>query len=156
MKTYRNEAVLHMLSCRLSPSSDLYPDYDCLVILTEEHCYVLEDFFDGTYEMLIQVPLSKLISLESYTEGQKTSKKGKVRAGGLNTQALTFLGTVLGAFTGLFVLVAGNNKQPASYLRLYYTDAEDEKQFLSFVQCDHHPSQMVKAWTKHRDRWGIR
>lgn len=47
---YRGQEVIATVETRLLPPDHNYPDCECMLVLTRQHLYVLEDNFDGTYD----------------------------------------------------------------------------------------------------------
>ncbi len=68
MATYRDEYILGVMKARLVPPDNTYPDCVCMLMLTEQHFYVLEDQYDGTYKRHFTIPIADILSLDRYTQ----------------------------------------------------------------------------------------
>ncbi|GFI03632.1 hypothetical protein AALA79_06045 [Lachnospiraceae bacterium 64-25] len=75
LKEYRGEKIVTQLSAKLLPPDLHYPDCICLLVLTDRHLYVLEDNFDGTYEMHFEFVLSRIDGIEIETWEQISTGK---------------------------------------------------------------------------------
>ncbi len=75
-KEYRGQKIIAELSAKLVPPNNHYPDCICMLVLTSQHLYVLEDNFDGTYETHFAFVLREIDSIEIETWEQASGLKG--------------------------------------------------------------------------------
>lgn len=59
-KEYRGYPVLSTGEARMVPPDDHYPDCLCLLMLTEQRFYVLEDNYDGSYTEHFSIPRKRI------------------------------------------------------------------------------------------------
>ncbi len=157
MQIYNGEPILDALACRLVPPSNLYPDCDCLVVLTEGHCYVLEDNFDGSYETHFQIPMERIRSLERYRT-EEGGPSASPDADAKDNRAPESVPAVLSIFTGIFSSGARKSPRPAkakAYLRLRHETDDGITESIFFSDCVKDPGRIIKAWEKYRERWGV-
>ena len=73
-KEYKGEKIAASLTARLIPPSMQYSDSFCQLILTVRHLYILEDNYDGTYNVLFTFFLERIRDMEAQVKGLRYEK----------------------------------------------------------------------------------
>lgn len=150
-RTYDDEYILDRMDARLVPPDNRYPDCQCVVMLTEEHLYILEDNFDGTYERHIAIPTGDILSIEQ--EGvQPEPKKGSAP----DSDPTPMAGAIAALFGGLLGALSvsrrGSGPAPIQYLRVLYRDEAGEERRLYCKEYGGSVKHMNKALQQYRER----
>ncbi len=75
---YRGQKVEARLSAKLVPPDKNYPDCVCELVLAEQHLYILEDNFDGSYETHFEFVLKEIDDIFQETHQPETGKTVKI------------------------------------------------------------------------------
>lgn len=128
-KEYRGQKVMATFVGRMIPPNDSYPDCECLVVLTTQHLYVLEDNYDGTYETHFEFVLREIddIKIEQEESNQYTENKTVSAASLIITEAVC-------ALAGLIAVPGGNQKRKIKkkFFVISYHDIQGGKRNIYF------------------------
>lgn len=138
---YKGETVLTDLTARLMPPNANYPDCMCELLLTNQHLFVLEDNFDGTYAEHFVFPIGQIQKLEEKTFGKTTAKRTGITAFLL---ALLSLG-------GAIASVGRNNMSSESLFTITYTDGMGGSKGLCFHELQSRASVMESVFNKLKE-----
>lgn len=128
-KEYRGQKIMDTFSGRMIPPNDNYPDCECLVMLTAQHLYVLEDNYDGTYETHFEFVLSEVDDVKIVQE------KNDQYSGNQTVSAASVVATgVICALAGLITVPGGNQKRTVKkkFFVINYHDVQGEKRNIYF------------------------
>lgn len=148
-KEYKGQKILAEYDARLIPPDDHYSDCECVLVLTKQHLYVLEDNFDGTYEMHFEFVLDEIddIVIEQQQSKKYTNSQAASGAGELITGIACVLGGVA-ASPGL-----GNRRAAKKeYLAIVYHEVLGEIRKLYFEAKYSGAKNFVKKFHKERAR----
>ena len=123
-KEYRGQKVMDTFGARLIPPNDRYPDCKCLLVLTAQHLYVLEDNYDGTYETHFEFVLREIDDIRiEQEESDHYSENKAVSAASL------IITEVVCALAGLIAVPGGNQKRniKKKFFVISYHDMQGEK-----------------------------
>lgn len=70
---YRGQKVIATYQARMIPPNNSYPDCVCMIVLTQQHLYVLEDNFDGTCEIHFDFVVREIDDVEIELHGKEKS-----------------------------------------------------------------------------------
>lgn len=147
-KEYRGEKIIEGLTARMMPSNSGYPDCMCELFLTNQHLYVVEDNFDGTYEnhfvftlgVIKEIGMAKVEEDESlsYSEAQVSTKN-------------FLIGSALGLLAG-FVLIPGRGMKVGgdTFFAITYLNEGGGIDKLFFKELQGSAKPIVKAFRKVR------
>ena len=142
-KEYRGQKVLDTVCARLIPPNDNYPDCECLVVLTAQHLYVLEDNYDGTYETHFEFVLREIddIKIEQEESDQYSENKTVSAASLIITEAVC-------ALAGLIAVPGGNQRRniKKKFFVISYHDMQGEKRSIYFNMDHAGAKSFVKAF----------
>ena len=132
IKEFRGQKIIAGLTVRLVPPNQNYPDCVCMLVLTSQHLYVLEDNFDGTYEVHFEFVLREIDNIESET----WEKASGLRGGGGNLP--TFATILVYWVSVMFSLPAAaqNRAVKLKYVTIYYHTDQGKKEKLYFHMLD--------------------
>lgn len=148
-KEYRGQEVIATYDARLVPPNDKYPDCKCMIVLTKQHLYVLEDNFDGTYETHFEFVVKEIddIGIERW-EDEKPSGD---RAALLSEQVVT--GTLC-MLAGVIPISGGTRKRKIKreYFAISYHDMRGEKRRLYFHTNESGAKKFIKIFHKLKEQ----
>lgn len=128
VEEYKGQKVIAELAARLIPPNDNYPDCECLLVLTDQHLYVLEDNYDGTYEAHFEFVLREIDSIEIK---KVTSEPGP--SGPVASAANEILTAVVTFFAGVTILGGnGAGKKEKKLIVLHYHNEWGIKDVICF------------------------
>lgn len=132
IKEYRGQKIIAGLSARLVPPDCNYPDCVCILVLTNQHLYVLEDNFDGTYEVHFEFVLREIDSIEVETWEQASGLKGS------REMLPTFAMILIYWFEVMFSLPMGktNRVVKTKYVTINYHTEQGKKEKIYFHMLD--------------------
>lgn len=128
-KEYRGQKIMDTVCGRMIPPNDNYPDCECLIVLTTQHLYVLEDNYDGTYETHFEFVLSEIDDVRIVQE------KNDQYSGNQTVSAASVVVTgVVCALAGLITAPGGNQKRTVKkkFFVISYHDIQGEKRNIYF------------------------
>lgn len=120
---YRGQKVIDTFGARLIPPNDSYPDCECLIVLTAQHLYVLEDNYDGTYETYFEFVLREVDDIRMQ---QDSSDNGAV------SMASLLITGILGALVGSLPTGENQKKVKKNFLVISYHEPQGEKHNIYF------------------------
>ncbi len=128
-KEYRGQKIMNTFSGRLIPPNDNYPDCECLIVLTEQHLYVLEDNYDGTYETHFEFVLGEVDDVKIVQE-----KKDQYSGNQSVSAASVVVTGVICALAGLIAVPGGNQKRTIKkkFFVISYHDVQGENRNIYF------------------------
>jgi len=133
--------VLRHISARLMPDKNsALPDCICLILLTDDTLYVLENEFDGTYITHFAIPCSRIKRVEKYRQESASIKSNK---------ATGFM------FALAFALLSQKASQETvseDFLLIVFHDGANENQHLYFHDAAGSISGFSKAFQKLKSR----
>lgn len=148
-KEYREQEVIAAYDARLVPPNDKYPDCKCMIVLTKQHLYVLEDNFDGTYETHFEFVVKEIddIGIEQW-EDENASVD---RAASLSEQVMT---GALSMLAGVIAVSGGTRKRKIKrkYFAISYHDIRGEKRKLYFHVNDDGAKKFIKIFHKIKEQ----
>lgn len=132
IKEYRGQKIIAGLSARLVPPDRNYPDCVCMLVLTNQHLYVLEDNFDGTYEVHFEFVLREIDSIEIETWEQASGLKGG------ETPLPIFAEVLVYWFSIMFSMPAGGRNRVVKkrYVTVNYHTEQGKKEKIYFHMLD--------------------
>ena len=132
LREYRGQKIIAVLSARLVPPDCNYPDCVCMLVLTNQHLYVLEDNFDGTYEVHFEFVLREIDGIEIETWEQASGLKGG------EPPLPTFATILIYWFGVMFSLPAGkpNRVVKEKYVTVNYHTEQGKKEKIYFHMLD--------------------
>lgn len=130
MKEYKGETVLEQIVARLVPPNKDYEDCMCDIILTKRHLYVLEDNYDGTYEIHFSFPITQIESVKTVVE--KNSTECEVNYGPVITELIK---AILSFIAGFILLPQGNKNamQEKEFFKITYLDEMGKREAVYFT-----------------------
>ena len=142
MKLYNTEKVLDNISARIRPIDKNIPDCICMLVLTEEHFYVIEDNYDGSYteHYVIDVSLIKDIRLGIPEKNESKPAPGSAADLEKGREARIFRLKAPGRLRGVAI--------PEKYLEIIYNDENNLKQHLYFDECDDQVKRFINSFKK--------
>lgn len=147
-KEYRGQKIVNTYGGRLIPPNDNYPDCECLIVLTKQHLYVLEDNYDGTYETHFEFVLSEIddVKVEQEEKDQYSGNQGVSMATVIATE-------VVCALAGLIAVPGGKQRRmiKKKYFVISYHDVQGEKNKLYFEIDRAGAKDFVKAFHKMKE-----
>ena len=148
IKEYRGQKIIAGLSARLVPPDRNYPDCVCMLVLTNQHLYVLEDNFDGTYEVHFEFVLREIDSIEIETWEQASGLKGG------ETPVPTFAGVLVYCFAVMLSLPTGEPKRAVKemYVTVNYHTEQGKKEKIFFHMMDS-AKRFKKAFEKAKESY---
>lgn len=147
-KEYRGQKVMDTFCGRMIPPNDNYPDCECLVVLTTQHLYVLEDNYDGTYETHFEFVLSQIDDIKIVQE--KNDQYSDHQAVSAASVVVT---EVVCALAGLIAVPGGNQKRAVKkkFFVISYHDIQGEKRNIYFEMERSGAKGFVKTFHKMRE-----
>lgn len=132
IREYRGQKIIAGLTARLMPPNHNYPDCICTLVLTNQHLYVLEDNFDGTYEVHFEFVLREIDSIEIETWEQASGLRGN------GVSLPTFATILVYWFSVMFSLPCGEQKRVVKkkYVTLNYHTEQGKKEKIFFQMLD--------------------
>lgn len=149
LKEYKGEKIITQLSAKLLPPSNQYPDCICLLVLTDRHLYVLEDNFDGTYEIHFEFVLRKIDGIEIETWE-------KISTGKDSRENLPVFATILVYWCSIMFSLPSkktNTKLKEKYVVIKYRTEQGEKEKIYFYMPDGVKS-FIKVFEKTKAAYG--
>ncbi len=142
MKLHNNEKVLDNMSARINPIDNNIPDCICMLVLTEDHLYVIEDNYDGSYteHYVIDVSLIDDVRLSVPEKNENDSAPGSATDLRKGREASIFRLKAPGRLRGISI--------PKKYLEIIYNDDNGEKQHLYFDECDGQENKFINTFKK--------
>ena len=142
MKLYNNEKVLDNMSARINPIDKNIPDCICMLVLTEDHFYVIEDNYDGSYteHYIIDVSLIDDVRLSVPEKNENDSAPGSAADLRKGREARIFRLKAPGRLRG--------GAMPEKYLEIIYNDDNGEKQHLYFDECDGQVNKFINTFKR--------
>ena len=159
MREYKGRKILKRIAARLViGKNSLLPDCICLILLTEDTLYILEDDFDGTYTAHFTIPCSRIKSIESVyhindcAKGSNANKSANAYSnanGGFSTLQRVST-SLLAGFGGVFYSPARNagTGAGAEYLMISFVDSAGENQLIHFNEASGSISAFSNAYKK--------
>lgn len=148
-KEYRGQEVIATYDARLIPPNDKYPDCKCMIVLTKQHLYVLEDNFDGTYETHFEFVMKEIdnIGIERWEDEKPSGDQAAL----LSEQVVA--GT-LGMLAGMIVVSGGARKKKLKrdFLAISYHNMLGEKHKLYFHMSDTGVKKFIKIFHKLKEQ----
>lgn len=147
---YRGQEVIATVETRLLPPDHNYPDCECMLVLTRQHLYVLEDNFDGTYDTHFEFVLREVDDIVIQKETSTVYADGGT--GSLLTEVFT---EVVGFLSGMIMIPrAKESRVKRKYIVIRYHDMQGEKREIYFTQCPPKAESFVKSFHKAKDTYG--
>lgn len=145
---YRGQNVIAQLEARLVPPNKNYPDCECILVLTNQHLYVLEDNFDGSYETHFEFVLREIDAIDIERVSYNLNLKGN--AG--NQTGSYIISAVLGLIGGVLVMPdeSQNRTMRSKYIVICYHTVQGEKEKIYFNMPSFGTSGFLKAFRKIR------
>lgn len=141
-KEYRGQPIIAQLSARLEPPSDDYEDCECLLVMTDQHLYILEDNYDGNYTTHFEFVLREIDDIRISGEEKGLGKLRKV--------IVVLLKVISGS---IIVSGAGTGSMSDSAwkrLEIHYHTAEGIRKWLYFTEYDIRAKKFIKAFHNSR------
>lgn len=139
-KEYRGQPIIAQLSARLEPPNDDYADCECMLVLTDQHLYILEDSYDGDYITHFEFVPGEIDDIHI---------AGEVKGLGRFRNVIVAL---LKIVSGSVLLPSGkaDSASEAAWKRLeiHYHTAEGTHRWLYFTEYDIRAHKFVKAFDK--------
>ena len=142
LDTYKSEKIEFCMSARIHPTDNSIPDCVCIIALSGQHLFVIEDNYDGTYtdhfiierkhidDVLISVPDKNEKKPEPGSAADLRKKKDFESA--VRKTPWLLLGF----------------KRPKEFIEVIYNDNDLVKQHLYLDECDRNMKEFVKAFKK--------
>lgn len=147
-KEYRGQKIVDTFCGRMIPPNDNYPDCECLVVLTAQHLYVLEDNYDGTYETHFAFVLGEIDDIKIVQEEneQHSGNQPVSLANAVITE-------VICAVAGMMVVPTGNRTRriKKKFFVISYHDVQGEKNSLYFEINQTGAKGFVKSFHKMKE-----
>lgn len=148
--SFDGSKILNQITAKLVPPDHSYPDSLCKVIMTKAFLYVLEDNYDGTFNIHFKIPLEKIVSVEKYnTERGNGVNEGRTYAPSKST--ISFLAI----FGLIYIPLSGKKNENANqiFLKVFYKNESGEMCTVFFENCSS-IKNMVRAFRKyvHKER----
>lgn len=141
-KEYKGEKIAASLTARLIPPSMQYSDSFCQLILTVRHLYILEDNYDGTYNVLFTFFLERIRDMEAQVKGLRYEKSvlGEMFSNGIS------------ALFGGIIYASGKKKEDNGIrFVITYDDGMGKRNQLYFKDLQSNSNYMVKAYHKLKE-----
>lgn len=149
-REYRGQDVVAIVETRLLPPDHNYPDCECILLLTKQHLYVLEDNFDGTYDTHFDFVLQEIDDIVIQKETSTTSSEGS--SGSVLTEVAT---EVVGFLSGMIILPrAKESRVKRKYIVIRYHDVQGQKREIYFTKCPPKAESFIKSFHKIKDTYG--
>ena len=143
MREYRGRKVLGHIQARLAPekNSEL-PDCICLILLTEDTLYVLEDVL-GTYTAHYAIPCSRIKRIEKYkSEEAHTRDRGNPPA----------VASALAMALGGFIFLSSRETVNSEFLTIVFHDGTNENQQIFFSEVVGSINKFAKVFQRIKSR----
>lgn len=148
-KEYRGQNIIAELSAKLVPPNNNYPDCVCMLVLTNQHLYVLEDNFDGTYETHFAFVLKEIDSIGMETWEQASSLKDRQENMSTFAVILTYWCSVMFSMPGRKTDRVVKNR----YITIHYHTEQGKKEKIYFHMPDGAKS-FIKVFEKTKAAYG--
>lgn len=148
-KEYRGQEVIATYDARLVPPNDKYPDCKCIILLTKQHLYVLEDNFDGTYETHFEFVVKEIdnIGIEQWEDEKPSVDRAASRSEQVVTGALCMLAGV--------IPVSGETRKrkiKREYFAISYHDIWGAKRKIYFHMNNEGAKKFIKIFHKLKEQ----
>ena len=138
---YKGEKVISQLTARLIPPNDNYEDCRCELLLTQNHLYVLEDNFNGTWAEHFVFPLSQLTKIEQQVQtgnNANAAKKSSIVA----TLSYLFLGGAV---------VSGGGASRKQFLHVSFQNMNGKEDTIFFEDLESSAIPFEKAFIQLKE-----
>lgn len=141
-KKYKGQQIAAQLCARLEPPSDEYADCECMLVMTEQHLYILEDNYEGDYIIHFQFTLGEIDDIRITGEAKGIGKCRKV------------IVTLLKAAGGNYVSAMTEEKESGSSgwkrFEIHYHTVAGEHRWLYFTEYDVRARKFLQAFRKQK------
>ncbi|MDE5931924.1 MAG: hypothetical protein K2H40_05500 [Lachnospiraceae bacterium] len=138
-KEYRGQPIIAQLSARMEPPSDDYADCECMLVLTDQHLYILEDNYDGDYTTHFEFVLREIDDIRISGEAKGLGKFRKI------------IVALLKAVGGSIIVSDGRNGASDSAWKrfeIHYHTADGIRKWLYFTEYDIRAQKFIKAFCR--------
>lgn len=148
---YRGQKIIGALTGRLIPPGNNYPDCECVLVLTGQHLYILEDNFDGTCDTHFEFVLGEVDDMQ--IEKIQSSSGSGLQPGAVSAFALEVVSVLGGPLAGS---LAGPWKSTAvrRYFVISYHTELGGREKIYFNEFDSRARGFIKIFKKAKAAYG--